>query len=135
MGKKILVQRRGRGSSVFQAQRAQKIAPAKFIKLSKAKNESSTITLVEITHERGRTAPLAKFEFEGTRTPMYLPAVEGITVGETFSYAKGSEIRVGNILTLQNMPESVPISCIEHFKETTMRLIYMFRIKTNIMLK
>lgn len=113
MGKKILVQRRGRGSSVFQAQRAQKIAPAKFIKLSKARNESSTIRLVDISHERGRTAPLAKFEFEGTRTAMYLPAVEGITVGDIFCYGKGSEIKIGNISTLRDMPESIPISCIE----------------------
>jgi large subunit ribosomal protein L2 len=113
MGKKILVQRRGRGTSVFQAQRAQKVAPAKFIRMSQAKEESSTMTLVDIMHERGRNAPLAKFEFEGTRTPMYLPAVEGITIGEQFVFGKGSEIKVGNVYALKDMPESAPICCIE----------------------
>lgn len=113
MGKKILVQRRGRGTPVFQAQRHHKIAPARFISLKQASEELSKFTLVDLMHERGRSAPLAKFEFENTRTPMYLPAVEGITVGDEFSFGKGAEIKVGNISALVDMPESAPLSCIE----------------------
>ena len=113
MGKKILVQRRGRGGQVFRAQSNQKIAPTKFIGLPMAQKESPNFTLVDLEHERGRSAPLARFEFEGTRTPMYLPAAEGISIGEVFQLSASAELRVGNILPLKVLPESTPVCCIE----------------------
>jgi large subunit ribosomal protein L2 len=113
MGKKILVQRRGRGTTVFQAPRKHKIAPAKYLRYKDAENESAKIILVDLMHEMGRSAPLAKYEFENTRTPMYLPAVEGITVGEEFIFTNGSELKVGNIYALKDLPESTPLSNIE----------------------
>ena len=114
MGKKILVQRRGRGYGVFRAQKSSKIAPAKMITPTLASNESSKFVLVDLIHERGRNSPLAKYEFENTRTVMYLPAVEGITVGEEFEIGnlKG-ELKVGNILPLSILPESTPVCSIE----------------------
>lgn len=113
MGKKILVQRRGRGTSVFQGQKTNKVAPAKFLQFGDAENESNKMTLVDLMHEKGRNAPLAKYEFEGTRTAMYLPAVEGITVGEEFNFQKGDDIKVGSVFSLKDLPESTPVSCIE----------------------
>ena len=113
MGKKILVQRRGHGSQVFRAQTKQKIAPTKFIDLPKAETESPNFELVDLMHERGRSAPLAKFEFEGTRTPMYLPAAEGISIGETFQLSDKAELKAGNILPLRALPESTPVCCVE----------------------
>ena len=113
MGKKILVQRRGRGGHVFRAQTSQKIAPTKFIDLPVAQKESPNFTLVDLEHERGRSAPLAKFEFENTRYPMYLPAVEGISIGDTFQLGEQAELRPGNIIPLKALPESTPVCCIE----------------------
>lgn len=113
MGKKILVQRRGHGSQVFRAQTKQKIAPTKFIGLPVAEKESPNFTLVDLMHERGRSAPLAKFEFEGQGTPMYLPATEGLSIGETFQLGADAELKIGNILPLKALPESSPVCCIE----------------------
>jgi large subunit ribosomal protein L2 len=113
MGKKILVQRRGRGGQVFRAQTKQKIAPAKIIEPLFAEKESPNFTLIDLYHERGRSAPLAKFEFENTRTVMYLPAAEGIAVGDTFQISPEADIKTGNILPLYALPESTPVCCIE----------------------
>ena len=113
MGKKILVQRRGHGSQVFRAQTKQKIAPTKFLGLPEAQKESPNFILVDLMHERGRSAPLAKFEFEGTRTAMYLPAAEGISIDEVFQLGESAELKAGNIIPLKVLPESTPICCIE----------------------
>ena len=113
MGKKILVQRRGRGTSVFRAQTKQKIAPTKFLELTLAQKESPNFTLVDLMHERGRSAPLAKFEFENTRISMYLPAVEGISIGEQFELGEKAELKPGNILPLRALPEATPVCSIE----------------------
>ena len=113
MGYKLLVQRRGRGGTVFRAQSNQKVAPTRFIDLPSMQKESPTFQLVDLIHERGRSAPLARFEFENTKTSMYLPAVEGISIGENFIVGAQAELKPGNILPLHALPESTPVCCIE----------------------
>ena len=62
MGKRTLVRRRGRGGKQFRAIIIGKIAPAKYpnFKLE----EHHTGRVVDIVHERGRDAPLAKILFD-----------------------------------------------------------------------
>lgn len=111
MGKKILVQRRGRGTPVFQAEKKHKIAKARIP--GPEKIQGTTFTLVDLLHERGRTAPLAKFQFEDTRLLMYLPAVEGLSVGESYEIGNDAPIKAGNILPLNALPEATPVCNIE----------------------
>lgn len=113
MGKKILVQRRGRGTPIFRSLPHRRVAPARFITLDVETKESSKFTLVELIHEPGRGSPLAKYEFEGSRRVMYLPAVEGIAVGEHYEISSNAELKVGNISPLHALPESTPVSNIE----------------------
>ncbi|MHA2362334.1 MAG: 50S ribosomal protein L2 [Candidatus Hodarchaeales archaeon] len=114
MGKKILVQRRGRGTPVFRSLPHRRVASAQFLSYDALNNESSPkFKLVDLIHEAGRGAPLAKYEFEGTRSIMYLPAVEGIAIGDKFEISAEAEIKVGNVLPLHSLPESTPISNIE----------------------
>ena len=73
MGKRIKVQRRGRGTSLFRARKKGKIAPSKYPALSK---DPLRGVVKDIMHEPGRGAPIAYIEL-GKGKGFYVPAVEG----------------------------------------------------------
>ena len=84
MGKRPLVRRRGKGGKQFQAIKRGKIVPAKYPNLQLTEQRVGSI--VDIVHERGRDAPLAKIKFD--KEFSYLPAPDGMEVGE--------KIQIGN---------------------------------------
>lgn len=69
MGKRTLVRRRGKGGKQFQAIKRGKIVPAKYPNLQLTEQRVGSI--VDIVHERGRDAPLAKIKFD--KEFSYLP--------------------------------------------------------------
>ena len=88
LGKRTLVRRRGRGGKQFRAVTVGKIAPAKYPNFRLDQSHSGII--VDIVHERGRNAPLAKIHFDDG-TYSYIPAVDGATVGSKIEMgARGS---------------------------------------------
>jgi len=65
MGKRILVQRRGRGGSVYRASTHKRIAPAKYPPVSNEQMEGKIEgEVVRVRHEPGRFAPLAQIRLE-----------------------------------------------------------------------
>ena len=62
LGKRTLVRRRGKGGKQFRAVTVGKIAPAKYPNFRLDQNHSGII--VDIVHERGRNAPLARIHFD-----------------------------------------------------------------------
>src|ERR671924_1260379 len=110
MGKRTLVRRRGRGGKQFRAIIIGKIAPAKYpnFKLE----EHHTGRVVDIVHERGRDAPLAKILFDDGRYS-YVPAPEGTIVGNTIELGIGTAARGGNIMALESIPDGTTICNIE----------------------
>jgi large subunit ribosomal protein L2 len=110
MGKRTLVRRRGRGGKQFRAIIIGKIAPAKYpnFKLE----EHHTGRVVDIVHERGRDAPLAKILFDDGRYS-YVPAPEGTIVGNTIEAGTGTAARAGNIMALESVPDGTVICNIE----------------------
>ena len=76
MGKRIKVQRRGRGTPVFQGAHTGKVAQARYPEISK---ESLRGTVTDIIHESGRVAPLAVIELANGET-FYSAAPEGTHV-------------------------------------------------------
>ena len=110
MGKRTLVRRRGRGGKQFRAIIIGKIAPAKYpnFKLE----EHHTGRVVDIVHERGRDAPLAKILFDDGRYS-YVPAPEGTIVGNTIEAGTGTAARAGNIIALESVPDGTVICNIE----------------------
>ena len=109
MGKRVLVQRRGKGGSQFRAAKVGKIAPAKYPNLPQ--NETVEAEVLDIVHERGRSAPLMKIGIGGR--VYYLPAVRGVCVGQTIKIGPEAEPVVGNVLPIYRIPDGAMISNIE----------------------
>ena len=110
MGKRILVQRRGRGGSQFRARKVGKIAPASYPLFPL--DETHQAIVEDIVHERGRQAPLARLRFDDG-TIAYLPAVVGLERGATVYMGPDAPLANGNVLPLWRIPEGTFISNIE----------------------
>ena len=110
MGKRTLVRRRGRGGKQFRAITVGKLAPAKYPNFKL--NEHHSGTVVDIVHERGRDAPLARIHFDDN-TYSYVPAPNGTTVGSRIEIGVGATATARNILSLESIPDGTLICNIE----------------------
>lgn len=110
MGKRTLVRRRGRGGKQFRAIIVGKIAPAKYPNFKL--DEHHTGQVVDIIHERGRDAPLAKIWFDDRRYS-YVPAPNGTVVGGKIEVGTDTAATAGNILSLESIPDGTIICNIE----------------------
>lgn len=112
MGKRPLVRRRGRGGHQFRASSTGKIVPAKYPNFLLSEQRKGDI--IDLIHERGREAPLAKIRFEDGSVS-YVPAVLGTKVGTAIEFGLKSEIRNGNVISVQNIPDGTMICNIEKY--------------------
>jgi len=105
MGKRIIPRRRGRG-------RRYKAADNRFKGDARhPRSKSSKGKVVELMHDPGRTAPVAKIEDQnGTYTMI---AHDGMHVGQEISSGHGAEIDVGNTSYVGSIPEGTKIYNIE----------------------
>jgi large subunit ribosomal protein L2 len=110
LGKRTLVRRRGRGGKQFRAITVGKIAPAKYPNFKL--NEHHSGTVIDIIHERGRDAPLAKVRFDDN-TFCYFPAPEGTSVGSNVEVGVRATATRRNILSLESIPDGTLICNIE----------------------
>jgi len=111
MGKRILVQRRGRGYANMQTPTHRRRGQVKYIHSRKG-SETIKAVIKDLIHDPGRGAPLAIIQFENGKKTLYLPP-EGIFVGDTIEIGENAKIEVGNITTLRNVPEGTYIFNIE----------------------
>jgi len=113
MGKRIRVQRRGRGGSVFRAHIYRRVAPASYPPLMTTETTGRVDgTVVDIMHEPGRGSPLALVQFADGKT-CCLSAPEGILVSQTISRGAESPPEIGNILPVGKIPEGTMICNVE----------------------
>ncbi len=113
MGKRIRVQRRGRGGPTFQASTQKRIAPAKYPPITKHQLESVIEGRVEgIFHEAGRGSPLAKIRLE-TDEDYHFIVPEGVHEGQKVQIGNQASIDIGNVLPLSSIPEGTMICGIE----------------------
>lgn len=112
MGKKIKVQRRGRGTSQFRASKTNKISPSKYPIFKENVLHGS---IVDLVHESGRGSPLAivKLLRAGGDQEFYIPAIEGIAIGDAVSIGMGAEISLGNTLAVGGIPEGTMVCNVE----------------------
>ena len=110
MGKRPLVRRRGRGGSQFRAATTGKVARAAYPNFPLA--ESHTGDVIDIIHERGRDAPLAKIRFENGSVS-FVPAVLGLQVGDVMHFGLKSRMNKGNVISVQNIPDGTIVCNIE----------------------
>ncbi len=110
MAKRIISQNRGRGSPTYRAP-SHKYKAA----LSHPKVETGATlygTVIDITHDPARSAPIVKVAFENGVQQLVI-APEGISVGARITCGETAAIKPGNILPLSEVPEGVPICNIE----------------------
>ena len=99
MGKRIRVQRRGRGGSTFIALTHKRVAPTCYFSLTETKSEETLKAVVEeLLHEPGRGAPLAKIRLNNK--VFYNVAPEGLSVGQEIQLGASTLTNPGDILPL-----------------------------------
>jgi len=113
MGKRIRVQRRGRGSSTFKASTHKRVAPVQYPSTTEKQREAVVRgEIKEIVHESGRGAPLASVELETGET-YHTVVPEGTFEGQQIQIGSKASVDVGNVLPLGKMPEGTMICNIE----------------------
>jgi len=112
MGKKIRVQRRGRGSPTFRASTHKRVAKAKY-PLQKDDTKGVIKGKIEkIVHDPGRGSPLALLKFE-TGEKGYTIISEGVAQGQQIQMGNEALIEIGNILPIGKIPEGIMVCNIE----------------------
>lgn len=113
MGKRIRVQRRGRGTPTFKATTQKRIAPAKYQPVTDAEKTSSLKgTVEELVHEPGRGTPLAKIRLEnGDEYHSVVP--EGVSVGQEIVLGYMAPIETGNVVPLGQVPSGTVVCNLE----------------------
>ncbi|MDH7563310.1 MAG: 50S ribosomal protein L2 [Candidatus Bathyarchaeota archaeon] len=115
MGKRIRVQRRGRGGSPFRASTHKRVAPAQYPQLTSAKEASEATvkgTIESFAHDPGRGSPLALIRFENGDT-CYTVVPEGVHVNKQVQMGGNAPPEVGNIIPVGKIPEGTLICNIE----------------------
>lgn len=105
MGKRIIQQARGHGSSTYRVRRK-----AFSHRLQYPKTLSGEGRITKLFLSAGHSAPLAKISYsDGV---FYIPAFKGMVQGEKI-YFDSKEIKKGNILKLKDIPVKTQVYCIE----------------------
>jgi large subunit ribosomal protein L2 len=113
MGKRIRVQRRGRGGSAFTASTHKRVAAARYPELSKTEIEGGIKGKIEqIVHEPGRGSPLALIGLENGQS-FYTVVPEGVFQGQVMQMGSKAPVDVGNILTLGEVPPGTIVCNVE----------------------
>ena len=115
MGKRIRVQRRGRGGQNWRASTHKRVAPAQYPPsiTPKESYETSINGVVEaLVHDPGRGAPLAFVRFENGTT-CYTVTPEGTFQGQQIRLGGKASAEVGNILPLGKVPEGTLVCDLE----------------------
>jgi large subunit ribosomal protein L2 len=115
MGKSLIQQKRGKGSSTYRAR-----AAGYKVKISYPSTEGlgKVIKLISIA---GFTSPLALIKVN--KENFFSPATEGLFEGQDIQIGKNAEIRGGNILPLASIPTGTSIFNIETFPGSGGKLV------------
>jgi len=107
MGKRIITQRRGRGTTTYRAPSHRYKAKVSFNK----NNELQTGFVKKIYNDPARSAPIAEIQFDKNEL-IQIPAPLDIRLNQRITH--GSKIvDNGNIMNLEDVPEGTLIYCIE----------------------
>jgi large subunit ribosomal protein L2 len=115
MGKRIRVQRRGRGGPTFRASTHKRVAPAQYPLTTTAKEYSEVAirgVIEDLVHDPGRGTPLALIRFENWKT-CHNVVPEGVYLGQQIQIGGKAPVEVGNILPIGRIPEGTMICNIE----------------------
>ncbi len=109
MGKRILQQRAGKGGQQFRNRKHLHVAPARY---PPPEDKTYKGVVIELLHDPGRWVPLAHVELENG-VHYYIPAAEGMYVGQEVQIGPDATIAIGNTLPLSKIPEGTKVYNIE----------------------
>lgn len=113
MGKKIRVQRRGKGSPTFRASTHKRVAPVQYPSISTEEREGVIQgQVMQILHDPGRGSPLASIKLDTGET-YYTVAPEGVYEGQPTQIGGKASVEIGNVLPLGKIPEGTMVCNIE----------------------
>lgn len=110
MGKRIISQRRGRGTRRWIALSKLSPGPARHKKIDT--NEVQFGEVKDIIHSPAHSAPLAKIQYEDGEVRL-IQASENMTKGDIIAIGKSAPVQSGNTLPLENIPEGTMVYNIE----------------------
>jgi len=105
MGKRIIVQARGKGSHTYRVKKK-----AFKYKLKYPRKLIGEATVIKLFDSAGHSAPLAKIKYD--KGIFYMPAFKGMIEGQKIIFGE-TNIEEGNILELKNIPIKTKIYNIE----------------------
>jgi large subunit ribosomal protein L2 len=113
LGKRIRVQRRGRGSPTFRASTYKRVSPVKYPSAPKKGLEKVIRGQVaEIVHDPGRGSPLACVKLESGEI-FYTVVPEGVSEGQRTEIGGQASVDTGNVLPLGHVPEGTIVCNVE----------------------
>ncbi len=105
MGKRIIVQARGKGSLTYRVRKS-----AFRIKVKYPKKLEGEGIIIKLLNSPAHTAPLAKVKYlEGV---FYMPAFKGMIEGQKINFSE-KEVKEGNIMKLKDIPIKTEIYNVE----------------------
>jgi large subunit ribosomal protein L2 len=110
MGKNLIQQKRGKGSSTYRAPSFKYKGVARHFPIY---DKDMKGEIIDFIHCRGHSAPLAIIKYENEETCM-VQAPEGVRVGDIVENGNDVKPEVGNTLPLGNIPEGTQIYNIEN---------------------
>ncbi|MCS7120905.1 MAG: 50S ribosomal protein L2 [Nitrososphaerota archaeon] len=113
MGKRIRVQRRGRGSPTFRASSHKHVAPTRYPRLPEDKIDGLIKgQILTVMHDPGRGSPIALIELEDG-SAYYSVVPEGVYEGQIIELGGKAAVRVGNVLPIGRIPEGTMVCNVE----------------------
>jgi large subunit ribosomal protein L2 len=113
MGKRIIQQRRGRGTHTYRSPSKTFVAKPTHRPLDdKEKKGIITGIVKDILKCPGHYAPLAKIGYDNNKTG-YIIAPHGLKIGQDISSGTLAIVKPGNTLPLKNIPEGMPVYNLE----------------------
>lgn len=106
MGKRLITQRRGRGFGRYKSPRHLRFTDATHPRL-----RESNGTILDIVHEPGRIAPIAKVQYGEAEHFMIAP--DGLMVGQEITFGARGAVEAGNTMPVGNIPEGTIVYNIE----------------------
>jgi len=114
LGKRIRVQRRGRGGSTYRASTHKRVAAAQY-PLMQIKDYVETLlegVVEDLVHDSGRGTPLALIKFENGET-CYTIVAEGVHAKQRIQMGGKASVEVGNVLPVGEIPEGTMVCNLE----------------------
>jgi len=112
MGKRILVQRRGRGSPTFRSPTHRRQGDIKHPDYDLTRENTLKSKVRDLLHDPGRGSPVASVEFPNGEKQLVLVS-ESVAVGQVLQFGSEAPIRPGNVLPLNSIPDGTMICNIE----------------------